>query len=59
MNAITAGDYPTHFLRKDGRRTATANERVVMDLLSGRGPSSRADIACLTGLAPHSITRLV
>jgi len=59
MNAITAGDYPTHFLREDGRRTATANERVVMDLLSRWGPSSRADLARLTGLAPHSITRLV
>ncbi len=59
MNAITAGDYPARFLREDGRRTATANERVVMDLLSRQGPSSRADLARLTGLAPHSITRLV
>ncbi len=59
MNAITAGHFPTRFLREDGRRTATANERVVMDLLLRQGPSSRADLARLTGLAPHSITRLV
>lgn len=59
MNAITSGDFPTCFLREDGRRTATANERVVMDLLSRQGPASRADLARLTGLAPHSITRLV
>ncbi|MCU6455811.1 ROK family transcriptional regulator [Sphingomonas sp. A2-49] len=59
MTAITAGDYPPRLLREDGRRTATANERVVMDLLSRQGPASRADLARLTGLAPHSITRLV
>ena len=59
MNAITAGDYPAHFLREDGRRTATANERVLMDLLSRQGPSSRADLARLTGLVTPSITRLV
>ncbi|TCP66143.1 transcriptional regulator [Sphingomonas sp. PP-CE-1G-424] len=54
-----AGDFPAHFLRDDGKRTATANERVVMDLLHRQGPASRADLARLTGLAPHSITRLV
>ncbi len=59
MNAITAGHFPTRFLREDGRRTATANVRVVMDLLSRQGSASRADLARLTGLAPHSITRLV
>lgn len=59
MNGITAGDFPARFLREDGRRTATANERLVMDLLSRGGPASRADLARLTGLAPHSITRLV
>lgn len=59
MNGITAGEFPERFLREDGRRTATPNERVVMDLLSRRGPLSRADLARLTGLAPHSITRLV
>jgi predicted NBD/HSP70 family sugar kinase len=59
MTAISAGDFPTRFLRDDGRRTATTNERVVMDLLSRQGPASRADLARLTGLAPHSITRLV
>ncbi|BCI69928.1 ROK family protein [Sphingomonas sp. S17] len=59
MNAITAGEYPARFLREDGRRTATANERVVMELLSRHGALSRADLARLTGLAPHSITRLV
>ena len=59
MSAITAGEYPAQFLREDGRRTATVNERVLMDLLSRQGPSSRADLARLTGLAPHSITRLV
>ncbi|VXC90429.1 ROK family transcriptional regulator [Sphingomonas sp. 8AM] len=59
MNGITAGRFPARFLREDGRRTATANERVVMDLLSRAGPASRADLARVTGLAPHSITRLV
>ncbi|HET9510968.1 MAG TPA: ROK family transcriptional regulator [Sphingomonas sp.] len=59
MNGITAGNFPARFLREDGRRTATANERVVMDLLSRGDPASRADLARLTGLAPHSITRLV
>ncbi|MDZ7280780.1 ROK family protein [Sphingomonas sanguinis] len=59
MSAITAGEFPPQFLREDGRRTATANERVVMELLSRQGSASRADLARLTGLAPHSITRLV
>ena len=59
MNGISAGDFPPRFLRDDGRRTATANERVLLDLLSRKGPASRADLARLTGLAPHSITRLV
>ena len=59
MSGISAGAFPEHFLRQDGKRTATANERVVMDLLSRGGAASRADLARLTGLAPHSITRLV
>ncbi|NJR79533.1 ROK family transcriptional regulator [Sphingomonas corticis] len=59
MNGISAGDFPPRFLREDGRRTATANERVLLDLLSRLGPASRADLARLTGLAPHSVTRLV
>ena len=59
MTGITAGDFPTRFLRADGWRTATANEGVVMDLLSRLGAASRADLARMTGLAPHSITRLV
>lgn len=59
MNGISAGEFPIRFLREDGRRTATANERVVMDLLSRQGPASRADLARVTGLAPHSITRLI
>lgn len=59
MNGISAGDFPPRFLREDGRRTATANERVLLDLLSRQGPASRADLARLSGLAPHSITRLV
>lgn len=53
------GDFPDHFLREDGRRTATVNERIVMALLSRHGAASRADLARLTGLAPHSITRLI
>ncbi len=59
MNGVTAGEFPARFLREDGRRTVTANERLVMDLLSRHGPASRADLARWTGLAPHSITRLV
>lgn len=54
-----AGAFPPAFLRDDGRRTATANERVVMTLLATRGAASRADLARATSLAPHSITRLV
>lgn len=54
-----AGGFPVRFLREDGRRTATANERIVMGLLSRHGSASRADLARLTGLAPHSITRLI
>ncbi|KQN90128.1 ROK family transcriptional regulator [Sphingomonas sp. Leaf231] len=59
MTGISAGNFPKHFLREDGRRTATANERVLLELLSRIGPASRADLARLTGLAPHSITRLI
>lgn len=59
MSGISAGAFSPRFLRDDGKRTATANERVVMTLLSRGGPASRADLARLTGLAPHSITRLV
>lgn len=59
MNGISAGNYPSRFLREDGRRTATTNERLLLDLLSRHGPASRADLARVTGLAPHSITRLV
>lgn len=54
-----AGGFPDHFLREDGRRTATVNERIIMALLSRHGAASRADLARLTRLAPHSITRLV
>ncbi|KQN90965.1 ROK family transcriptional regulator [Sphingomonas sp. Leaf231] len=59
MTGISAGTYPTRFLREDARRTATANERVILELLSRIGAASRADLARVTGLAPHSITRLV
>lgn len=52
------GDFPARFLREDGRRTATENERAVLTLLA-RAPASRADLARATGLAPHSITRLI
>lgn len=59
MTECFAGSFPAAFLREDGRRTATANERVVMTLLSKQGATSRAGLARATGLAPHSITRLV
>lgn len=59
MTTTFAGSFPKHFLRDDGRRTATANERVVLSLLSKNGAASRADLARATGLAPHSITRLI
>lgn len=49
---------PHQFLRSDGRRTATANERRILSLLR-REPGSRADLSRATGLAAHSITRLV
>jgi predicted NBD/HSP70 family sugar kinase len=54
-----AGAFPSHFLRADGQRTATANERVVLSLLSRRGMASRAELARVTTLAPHSVGRLI
>ncbi len=54
-----AGHFASAFLRADGHRTATANERVVMTLLSKRGAASRADLARATALTPHSIGRLI
>lgn len=59
MSAAFAGRIAARFLREDGRRTATVNERVVMTILSQDGGTSRATLARRTGLAPHSITRLV
>ncbi|MEK9213283.1 ROK family transcriptional regulator [Sphingomonas sp. 2378] len=54
-----AGTFPSRFLRADGQRTVTANERVVLSLLSRRGAASRAELARVTGLAPHSVGRLI
>lgn len=54
-----AGTFDPVFLRADGQRTATANERVVLTLLARRGFASRADLARATALAPHSISRLI
>jgi predicted NBD/HSP70 family sugar kinase len=54
-----AGQFAPAFLREDGRRTATDNERVVMALLHRTGTASRADLARATGLTAQSITRLV
>ncbi len=54
-----AGQFPPAFLREDGRRTGTDNERVVMALLHRTGSASRADLARATGLTAQSITRLV
>lgn len=58
MTDHVSGAFPAAFLREDRRRTATANERVVLTLLA-QAPQSRADLARATALAPHSITRLV
>lgn len=54
-----AGTFHPRFLRADGQRTATANERVVLSLLSRRGAASRAELARVTSLAPHSVGRLI
>lgn len=51
--------FPGRFLREDGRRTATANERQVLALLSRHASASRADLMRQTGLTAQSITRLV
>ncbi|MDX5985217.1 ROK family transcriptional regulator [Sphingomonas echinoides] len=59
MNHGFAGQFAPAFLREDGRRTATDNERVVMALLHRTGTASRADLARATGLTAQSITRLV
>lgn len=58
MTVPFTGNFPKCFLRDDGRRTATENERAVLTLIA-RAPASRADLARATGLAPHSITRLI
>lgn len=54
-----AGAFDPRFLRADGQRTATANERFVMSLLARRGAASRAELARATALAPHSVSRLI
>lgn len=59
MNHGFAGQFAPEFIREDGRRTATDNERVVMALLHRSGTASRADLARATGLTAQSITRLV
>ncbi len=59
MKAPSQPVFPTRFLRDDGRRTATANERLLLTLLSRDGAASRADLFRLTGLTAQSITRLV
>ncbi|MFN3435488.1 MAG: hypothetical protein ACK4ZY_13945, partial [Sphingomonas sp.] len=59
MTDRSAGAFDPRFLRADGERTATANERVVMSLLSRRGAASRAELARATALAPHSVSRLI
>ncbi len=59
MNDGYAGAFHPRFLRADGQRTATANERVVLALLSRRGAASRAELARVTALAPHSVGRLI
>ncbi|MEG3125926.1 ROK family protein [Sphingomonas sp. GB1N7] len=59
MTARFAGAFARNFLRADGHRTATANERVILTILSKQGAASRADLARATALAPHSIGRLI
>lgn len=59
MTERFAGAFAPDFLRADGERTATANERVVLSLLSRRGAASRAELARVTALAPHSVGRLI
>ncbi|KQM38747.1 ROK family transcriptional regulator [Sphingomonas sp. Leaf10] len=59
MTDCYAGAFSSRFLRADGQRTTTANERVVLSLLSRRGAASRAELARVTGLAPHSVGRLI
>lgn len=54
-----AGAFPDRFLRADGQRTTTTNERVVLSLLFQRGAASRAELARATALAPHSVGRLI
>lgn len=59
MHGVSAGQFPTHFLREDGRRTATTNERRLLSLLRRDGPQTRAELSRSTGLTAHSITRLI
>jgi len=59
MNGVFAATFPPHFLREDGRRTATANERLLLSLLRRDGPQTRAELSRSTGLTAHSITRLI
>lgn len=59
MNGVSTGTFPTRFLRDDGRRTATSNERFLLSLLRKGGPQSRIELSRASGLTAQSITRLV
>jgi len=59
MTGVGYGTIAPQFLREDGVRTATANERVVLSALRRGGAQSRAQLARAVDLTEQSIARLV
>lgn len=59
MVGVGYGSIAPRFLREDGVRTATANERRLLSLLRRDGPMTRAQLARATELTEQSIARLV
>ena len=58
MNGLPVGPLPAHFLREDGRRSATATERRILSLLRDEGPLSRSDLARRSDLSAQSLMRI-
>lgn len=58
MTGISSGQISAAILRQDGYRTATANERLVLDRLRVHGSISQAELARATGLTPQSVMRI-
>lgn len=53
------GRFAPQFLRDDGVRTATTNERAILSALRRGGPKTRAQLSRALDLTEQSITRLI